>query len=81
MIDLDEKIILNFLKKNYPVYRLKYKKRFKRAIILDNNEIFYLSDGISMNNLYYKLLDIVKILFYIDEKKSGDILKLYLNLK
>ncbi len=70
-----------FLKLNYPVRRLKHNKRFKRTILLDNKQVFLLSDKEMTKTLYFKLLDILKSVFRPDESTSRDVLKDFLHLK
>lgn len=70
-----------FLKLNYPVRRLKHNKRFKRTILLDNRQLFLLSDKEMTKDLYFKLLDILKSIFRPDELTSKDVLKDFLHLK
>lgn len=70
-----------FLKLNYPVRRLKHNKRFKRSILLDNRQLFLLSDKEMTKDLYFKLLDILKLIFRPDELTSRDVLKDFLHLK
>ena len=74
-------LILKFLKNNYPVFRVKYNGRFKRAIKIDNKEIYYLSDKDAINRLYSILLITIKRVFYINDKKCEEVLKLFLNIQ
>jgi hypothetical protein len=74
-------LILKFLKNNYPVYRFKQNNRFKRSIKLDDGQIYYLSDKKSTNDLYFSLLSTIKTVFYINEEKAENVLKLFLNIK
>jgi hypothetical protein len=82
MQNIQEKILMEkFLKLNYPVRRLKHNKRFKRSILLDNRQLFLLSDKEMTKDLYFKLLDILKLIFRPDELTSRDVLKDFLHLK
>lgn len=74
-------LILNFLKKNYPVYRVKENNRFKRTITLDNGQNYFLSDKRSIEGLYLNLLKTVEKIFNIERKKAEIPLKTFLNIK
>ena len=52
--DIDKKLIKKFLEANYPVSRIKYNLRFRRAIILDDGSFFILCDN-NHQTLKYKL--------------------------
>jgi hypothetical protein len=80
MNDFETNIMLKFLKRNYPVIRVKENSRFKRAIMLDNGTTCFLSDEMSHINLRNHLIQILKTVFYCDEKTSRTILKEFLNL-
>lgn len=80
LYEQDKELILKFLTKNYPVYRIKHNVYFKRAIILDDNT-YFLSDEKSLKTLYFKLLDILKIVFSTNKKINEDVLKIFLHLK
>lgn len=64
--DFDEKMILKFLERNYPVSRVKTNMRFKRAIILDNGNHFFLSEINSRNTLKMALLETLNTVFSYD---------------
>jgi hypothetical protein len=82
MIDIDEKeLMLKFLKKNFPVYRLKHNMRFKRTILLENGESYILSDKNSLNDLFYKLSDILSTVFNSDKDTNKLVLESFLNIK
>lgn len=82
MIDLQEKkLMLKFLTKNFPVYRLKHNMRFKRTIVLETGESYLLSDKNSVKTLYYKLSDILTTVFNSDKNTNKTVLDSFLNLK
>lgn len=81
MQDLQKELMLRFLTRNYPVHRIKHNMRFKRTIILDNDEIYQLSDKIATKQLYTKLMKILETVFSSDDKINKDVLKKFLNLK
>lgn len=82
MIDLQEKkLMLKFLSKNFPVYRLKHNMRFKRTIVLETGESYLLSDKNSVKILYYKLSDILTTVFNSDKNTNKTVLESFLNLK
>ena len=61
--DIDKKLMLKFLERNYPVSRIKDKQRFKRAIVIDNDTIYYLSDQTSHKQLKFSLVEILQKIF------------------
>jgi hypothetical protein len=82
MIELQEQeLMIKFLKKNFPVYRLKHDMRFKRTIVLETGESYLLSNKDSVNDLYFKLSDILKTVFNTDKNTNKFVLDSFLNLK
>lgn len=77
----EKKLMEKFLTLNYPVYRLKYKKHFKRTIILESGQQYLLSNKETLKELFYKLFDILTLVFSPDENNSKDVLKNFLHLK
>ena len=80
MHDTEYNLIINFLKRNYPIMRIKDKLRFKRAIVLDNGVIYFLSDEQSHIKLRNDLLSILKLVFYCRDEIAKLSIKQYLNL-
>lgn len=81
MLNVTEKdLILKFLEKNFPTYRLKHKMRFKRAIVLDDST-YLLGDKESTKTLYFKLLDILMTVFFFEKTITENTLKTFLNLR
>lgn len=72
-------MMMRFLQRNYPVFRVKDNKRFKRAIVSDNGVTYFLSDEQSHIHLKNYLIQVIKTVFYCDEKSSRTVLKEYLN--
>jgi hypothetical protein len=80
MLYQEEKILIyKFLSRNYPVLRIKHNMRFKRAISV-YNQYYFLGDKNNSNELYYQLLDILKIVFNTPDDINKDILKTFLHL-
>lgn len=65
--DIDKKLMLKFLERNYPVSRVKDKQRFKRAIVIDNDAIYYLSDQTTHKQLRFSLVEILQKIFDCDD--------------
>lgn len=74
-------LIIKFLKLNYPIQRIKEKKHFKRAIIGDNGNKFYLSNSVQIQTLYSQLFTNLELIFSEDKKIIEEILKNFLHLK
>jgi uncharacterized protein YbaR (Trm112 family) len=79
--DVDKKMMLKFLEKNYPVSRLKYGTRFKRAIILDNGIPYLLSDEAQHMCLRGNFMKILRLVFDCKDEISKEVVKIYLNIK
>jgi hypothetical protein len=77
----EQELMIKFLKKNFPVYRLKHDMRFKRTIVLETGESYLLSNKDSVNDLYFKLSDILKTVFNTDKNTNKSVLDIFLNLK
>lgn len=78
---LDEKqLMLKFLKLNFPTYRIKDNQRFKRAIVLDDGPYFLSNEGTS-KEIYFKLMEILELVFNFKKTIIADVLKTFLNLK
>lgn len=80
MNEIDNNIMMSFLKLNYPVVRVKENFRFKRAMILDNGSTYFLSDEHSNIYLKNELIKVLKTVFYCDELSSRTVLKKFLNI-
>lgn len=65
--DVDKKIMLRFLERNYPVSRIKDKQRFKRAILLDDGVAYCLSNQLTNKQLKFSLVETLKKIFDCDE--------------
>ena len=75
-----KELMLKFLKRNYPIARVKDKLRFKRGIVLDGGDVFFLSDKNSHLALQKRLLDILNTVFSCETKVNYDVLKTFLKL-
>jgi hypothetical protein len=74
-INTMEKIMINFIRRYYPISRYKFKNRFKRGILFDDGHIYQISDKKEMNILYSKLINILKIVFNLDSETCKLVLK------
>lgn len=77
----EKELMIKFLEANYPIRRIKHDMRFKRTIINEYGEEFYLSDKNQSKLLYYKLLSTLKLVFYTPEIVNKDVLKTFLRMK
>jgi hypothetical protein len=75
-----ENMMIKFLKKCYPVQRIKINRQFKRAIILDNGEQCQIS-GANIKNIYSKLFIILNQIFSEDKELTDAVLKQFLHMK
>lgn len=61
--EIDKKLVRDFLTLNYPISRVKHEHRFKRAIVLDSGETFFLSEVNTRQYLKLKLVEILHVIF------------------
>jgi hypothetical protein len=80
LTDTDKSMMMRFLEINYPIRRIKHNTRFRRGIILEGRE-FILGDETQHMSLRFKLIDIVKKIFYCDDNISRTIVNNFLNLR
>ena len=78
--EFEQKMMLKFLQLNYPVARIKLKHNFKRAIVLDDNSVYILSDKNHRTQLIFLLNKILCKVFNCDEAIGQDVLKNFLQL-
>jgi hypothetical protein len=76
-----KQMMFKFLERNYPVSRVKMKKRFKRAVIMDDGNVYLLGDDTQFLTLQHKLMDVLENVFSVDDKTNVDVLKKFLHLK
>lgn len=77
---VDKELMLKFLQRSFPVYRLKHEKRFRRAIVLETSS-YALSDKNQVETLTFNLMKILKVIFDTDSHINKDVLKTFLHLK
>lgn len=70
-------LITSFLNRNFPVTRVKYNYKFKRAIII-NSKIYLVNGQDSLSIIAPKLIKIVKDVFNYDESTSIEIINNFL---
>ncbi len=74
-------MMLNFLKRNYPVSRIKDGFRFKRAIIMDDGNVYNLSDNLQHKSLINNLINTLDVIFYCDYETSNKLIKEFLGIR
>ena len=79
--DINKQMMLKFLERHYPVIRVKFNNRFKRAVMLDGGEIFMLGDEFHKIQLKTKLIEILNLVFYCKTEISLSVLNNFLTLK
>lgn len=75
-----EELMIKFLKRNYPTHRIKDANRFKRGIVLDDG-VYFLGDKERFNELYFKMLKVLEIVFSTDKSVNESVLNVFLHLK
>lgn len=79
--DLDKEIILKFLKRNYPISRIKQNMRFKRAIILENGKTYFLCEDGDKLNMKRDITETIKKIFPFDDKFIGSTINSFIGSK
>lgn len=73
--------MIKFLMRNFPVSRVKKGGRFRRAIVITSDEIYFLSNKINYEQLAYRLFDILLTVFCVEEEEMKDVVANHLNMK
>ena len=60
-------ILTKFLVRHFPVSRIKHNGRFRRAIVFDDGEVYLCSDHNRLIELKYKLMNVLKETFLVDD--------------
>ena len=81
MVDIEKNMMLKFLQRNYPTYRLRHNMRFKRTIILDDGCHYFLSNKEHQLKLFYNLITILKVIFHFDDPLNQIVVKEFLHMK
>jgi len=74
----DLKMIQKYLISNYPVQRLKYNGKFKRAIILDNGNIYMMSNINDKPYLKKEMISTIEIIFGFNNEETSNLISQYL---
>ena len=74
----DLKMIQKYLNSNYPVQRLKYNGKFKRAIILDNGNIYMMSNINDKPYLKKEMVSTIEIVFGFNTEETSTLISQYL---
>ena len=81
MLDvLDKELMLKFLRRNFPVSRIKYNNQFRRAIVIDDGSYYLLGERNQLLALINKLNVILIIVFSCDIQTSKDIVNIFLSI-
>lgn len=74
-------LILKFLRRHYPISRIKHGNKFKRGLVLDNGNVYLLSNPSHKVQLSFKLKNLITKIFNCDDDLSKTILDNFLNIK
>lgn len=66
--NIDKKIILKYMERNYRVSRVKIQNRFKRGIILDDGSVFLLGGKHSYQQIKPIVIKNLSDIFYIKDE-------------
>lgn len=74
----DLELIQKYLNRNYPVQRLKYNGKFKRAIIFDNGRTYMLSNKNDKPYLKKEMVTTIEIVFGFNTEETSTLISQYL---
>lgn len=75
-----DKLIIDYIQKTYKIARIKQNQRFRRAIILDDGQIYHLKDSDSTKKLKFKLGDYIELIFACDKLKVQKLISIALGI-
>ena len=70
-------LMVNLLKKSYPVVKIKEKNRFKRGVIIDGKQFLVPKDN---NMVFFSLFSTLHLLYGVEEDIIVKVLKDFYNL-
>lgn len=76
----DLELIQKYLNRNYPVQRLKYNGKFKRAIIFDNGRTYLLSNKNDKPFLRKEMVSSIEIVFGFNSEEISNLISQYLKI-
>lgn len=79
--EYDKELMLKFLEKNYPVSRIKHNGRFKRALILDSDAEYFLSEESHHIQIRTKIINILLKVFSCDNDTAKHVMSNFLGLR
>jgi hypothetical protein len=74
----DLELIQKYLNKNYPVQRLKYNGKFKRAILFDNGKTYLLSNNNDKPFLKKEMILAIETVFGFNFEETNDLITKHL---
>ena len=74
----DLEFVKKYLQRNYPVQRLKYNGKFKRAILFDNGKTYMLSNKTDKPYLKKEMMSTIEIIFGFNSEETSKLISQYL---
>jgi hypothetical protein len=78
MTKKDLELIQKYLNRNYPVQRLKYDGKFKRAILFDNGKTYLLSNKNDKPYLKKEMVTAIETIFGFNSEETNLLVSQYL---
>jgi hypothetical protein len=78
MTKKDLELIQKYLNRNYPVQRLKYDGKFKRAILFDNGKTYLLSNKNDKPYLKKEMVTTIETIFGFNSEETILLVSQYL---
>lgn len=74
------KIVVNFIQKNYTVSRVKHNMRFRRAIIFDDGQVHLLADEPTTRAIKNKVSLSIQKIFAFNKEEANKFITQVLNI-
>jgi len=74
----DLQLIQKYLSRNYPVERIKYNGKFKRAIVFDNGKTYLLSNDRDKPYLKKQMIEAIQTVFGFSSEDTTILINQYL---
>ncbi len=79
-IDKFDKLVINYIQKNYKVSRIKHNMRFRRAMILDDGKAYQLKDILETKKIKFKVGYYIETIFACDPEHSQKLIAIALGI-
>lgn len=79
-LDSFDNLIIDYIKSNYKVSRVKVNNRFKRGMVLDDGATYILNNDMTLNKLKFKMSDYIVLIFACKQEKAQKLISIALEI-